>query len=236
MNSNWTTNPPTINGIITGTEWDDATVAVFNASNLWSPDFLNITVRAKNDAKNLYLCIQWIDYTYDTYYDQLGVLFDDSADGFWGNGENAVLFPITTLGWLPLDSNCERAGGLSIFYTNNDTYGTHGSTVAGWAGYVYTVEMSLPLNSSDAEDLQSTPGDLIGIALFVGFDWDGSFQYIFQYPNGTQDNWLVERLQLASGSGGIGTPSTFLYLLTTVTFIAVYTLWKKDKLSNLKVS
>jgi hypothetical protein len=62
--------------------------------------------------------------------------------------------------------------------------------------YVYTVEFAIPLGRSDADDMATTAGALIGVYFCM---WDNANLYI--YPNGTAS----VTFQLATAPSGIGT-------------------------------
>ncbi|MHA1265099.1 MAG: hypothetical protein ACTSRS_07655 [Candidatus Helarchaeota archaeon] len=88
----------------------------------------------------------------------------------------------------------------------------------GHTGVAYVVEFAIPLNSADPEDLQSTAGSVIGIALCV-LDW-GADEY--HYPANTTVNYSAVSFQLAGAPSDIGVP-LFLPVLAALGALVMLT-------------
>jgi hypothetical protein len=116
--SSWTTNPPTIDGVISGGEWTDAAVRDFTLDmrdRTWGFSYENLSARfyVKNDENNIYAAVQIFNEDYDANsafgdkYDGLGLLFEDNHDHVLVDGDNG--------------EGCEL-NETSIYYANNDLY------------------------------------------------------------------------------------------------------------------
>jgi hypothetical protein len=232
LNSNWTTSPPTINGTASAGEWDDAYVNAIIAYYGSTP--LSVTLYAKNDADNLYLRIQWPDVTGDQV-DTLCIMFDEGNDGNWSGpgSENGVAMAMNSTYYEGYD-------GYNVFASTPvfpDVTTQDGQQACSWLGS-YFIELSIPLDCSDPEDMQCTAGDVIGIAIIIGNDINLAppTGKVYEYPNGTfSEESITATFQLASAPGGIGTPFNFVLLLGSLIFITIITIWKKTPLKNANI-
>jgi len=86
----WTTNPPTIDGVISGGEWADATLVNFAFEMRGLGGGLGDTLVAKfyvkNDGNNLYVAILVFDEDYDavdglSLWDGCAIFFEEDNDG-----------------------------------------------------------------------------------------------------------------------------------------------------------
>jgi hypothetical protein len=93
-----------------------------------------------------------------------------------------------------------------------------------WASNYYIVEVAIPINCTDAEDLQPGAGDVMGI----GVMWtDGDSMNSYEYPINSAFGATVS-FKLASAPL-IGTPLTFAFLLSTLVGITIITIHVKKK-------
>jgi hypothetical protein len=231
VNSNWATTIPTIDGTASSGEWDDAAANAITAYDGSTP--LSVFLYAKNDANNLYLRIQWTDAS-TNYLDLVGVFFDEGNDGNWsGPGiENGVLVYMNATWYLGFDGYCEIG-----YLISNDTVSQDGAWAVTHPVTAYIVELSIPLGRADLEDLQSSAGSLIGIAVIIGDSFTqppGTSKY-YQYPNNTKNDQGTASFQLATAPSGseIGTPFTLIFLISS---IAIITILKIAKVSRARAA
>jgi len=156
-------NPITLDGGISGNEWEDAGqlpltfVYTHGESSLTYPGVIYL----KHDGSCLWICIRVQDDDEDKFPalgDYAAILFDASGDGEIGSGDDSAIIhhgmdaedlrPDEDGVWL---SDTEFGG-------NNDVAGQ-----SGWASGWYTYEMRKPLNSGDTNgyDIAISPGDTI---------------------------------------------------------------------------
>ena len=82
LDSNWSTSAPTIDGLITAGEWDDAYINNFWAiSDLDLITPIQVFMFAMNNGSYLYLRIQWNDPDHDAVLDYVIICFDEDNDG-----------------------------------------------------------------------------------------------------------------------------------------------------------
>lgn len=163
-----TETPPTIDGVMSSGEWDDAdTVLVFNGS--WA----NSTIYVMNDEDNLYIALLVVDSTFMST-DSMSVRFDndhnhvtdEDDDKAWAypTTYNDMHFEAAALGWGTSDSQ-------------SDGSGTGGTTGSGTNFF----EISKPLNSGDPEDFNLTMGDTVGACVSY-FDDGTAYSKDTVYP------------------------------------------------------
>lgn len=178
--SNWTETPPTIDGTTGIGEWTNAYQNSFTAYRISDsfPSF-QVTLWAMNDGNNLYLCVQWTDSTYDSNGDRMDLYFDEHNDGNWSTPatENALMVYMDN---TP-DFQWMDAYGQYMTDPQNDTTSQDGAAAGSWASNTYTVEISIPIGSSDPEDLQPTNGSVMGIGFMA---MDGATAIPYGYPLG----------------------------------------------------
>jgi len=177
VSSSWTTNPPTIDGVISGGEWADATVVPFTFEMRGTLGGLGDTLDAifyvKNDGSNIYTAVQVLNEEYSALdfglqWDGLALLFDDNHNGNLEDGENGE--GATTYNASVNPSPFYTHHDLSIYSMSWDTdinWGgnedgamawTHTAMIEGVSG-TYTFEMQIPLTTvpdGDAYDLYIT--------------------------------------------------------------------------------
>jgi hypothetical protein len=171
--SSWTTNPPTIDGAISGGEWTDAAVRDFTFDMRLrgldvSIENLSARFYVKNDANNIYAAVQIFDEDYDAanlgnHYDAFALLFEDNHDHVLVFGDNGVgihmwpgssfhtnndaYYNSSSTQWLP-DAGSPPSGAGK---TNDGAFSwSHTNPVEEGTG-TYTFEMTIPLVGSDGD-------------------------------------------------------------------------------------
>ena len=162
--SSWTTNPPTIDGVISGGEWTDATVVNFAFEMRGLGGGLGDTLVAKfyvkNDGNNLYAAILVFDEDYDavdglSLRDGCAMFFEEDNDGNlddYDTGMEAETYP-GALCYADHDM-VHRTWDLDINYGGNEDgemAWTHSVMVEDAVGD-YTFEMKIPLTTSPDGD------------------------------------------------------------------------------------
>jgi len=197
--SAWATVTPTIDGVISIGEWEDAdslTVNVIGANG----DPHSLTLYVKNDATYLYLAVVVDDEYSDPAemgYDFLNFRFDNDHDGVTEIGDDGLAIrydcaviedtynPTGVEGWSYSDIS---DGGT------NDLTGaiTHSNPVPNGMG-IYTAEYRHPLDSTDdAHDFSLFIGDTVGFkfTLADGDPWPGPNGY-FDWPSPTAADIII---------------------------------------------
>jgi hypothetical protein len=166
INSYWASTTPTINGILSPSEWADAKIVNFQFYMRSRTDgslqnTLNAKLYVKNDYNNLYVAVQIFNDTYwaqdlASRYKGFAILFNNNDNGTLGQGENGE--GITTWTGSPFysknDLYYDKIGGqwdsdVNIGKTNDGAISfTHTNPVNGALGN-WTFEMSIPLVGSD---------------------------------------------------------------------------------------
>jgi hypothetical protein len=195
--SAWATVTPTIDGVISLGEWDDADSITVKVSGQ-NGETHNLAVYVKNDATDLYIAIVVDDEYSDPAqpgYDFLNLVFDNDHDGVCEIGDDRLsikfdgtvqdLYDPTGVQWSFPDT---VDGGT------NDIVGaiTHTNPVPDGWGY-YTAEYQHPLDTTDdAHDFSLSAGDTVGF-YFMLADGDphtgptGSFSWPSDFPSGFAD-------------------------------------------------
>jgi len=156
-------NTVTLDGGISGNEWDDAGQLSLNFvyNNGESSTTYPGTIYLKHDGVYLWICIRVQDDDENKYpqmYDYAAILFDANGDGGIGPGDDSAILH-HGLGSLDLRPD-EREVWLSdTEFGGNSDVGGESRWAAGW----YTYEMRKPLNSGDTKgyDIAISPGDTI---------------------------------------------------------------------------
>ncbi|HUX98310.1 MAG TPA: hypothetical protein VMV49_02035 [Candidatus Deferrimicrobium sp.] len=236
--SNWLeedSSPPVIDGSYTANEWSEAYNNTFFLIELGNPSNTRIlTIFALNDDNDLYICALWSDSTYDIMGDRIRILFDEDNDGNWsGPGiktENGVLCLLVNGGPIFAWDDCYCTPNL-MMPTHADEGTQDGAAAGSYSSSQYKVEIKIPLNCTDMEDLQSKAGDLIGIAFWVQ---DLKVSDNYEYPNETSVNHLSAPFQLASSaSTSIGTPIIFFSYLIGITSAVLLNHWRTTRRDTL---
>lgn len=156
-------NPVSLDGDISGNEWEDGGqlsltfVYTHGESSLTYPGVIYL----KHDGTYLWICIRVQDDDENKFpemYDYVAILFDASGDGDIGAGDDSA---IIHHGLGPLDLRPDEDGvwlSDTEFGGNSDVDGQ-----SGWAAGWYTYEMRKPLNTGDTNgyDIAISPGDTI---------------------------------------------------------------------------
>lgn len=156
-------NPVTLDGEISGNEWDDA--GQLSVTFVYTDDGSSLTypgtIYFKHDGTYLWICIRVQDDDENRYpemYDYAAILFDASGDGDIGPGDDSA---IIHHGLGPVDL---RPGEDEVWRSDTE-FGGNSDVVgqSGWAAGWYTYEMRKPLNSGDTNgyDIAISPGDTI---------------------------------------------------------------------------
>jgi outer membrane protein assembly factor BamB len=166
--SAWASVVPTIDGVISPGEWDDADSTVFY---MGPSDACRSTLYVKNDFDNLYMVFKIEGVTYGPSgpaCDVFRMFFDNDNDGVL-NEEGDDILMMSTYGSIPSFDDQFRTGTGGIGWdtsfggsTDGQGKGTHTNPTPNATG-AYTFEMSHPLNSSDdAHDFSLKLGDKVG--------------------------------------------------------------------------
>ena len=165
VESAYTEIVPTIDGVFSPDEWDDATKiskefeSMFVLNNSFAETH-EMDLYFKNDGDNLYIGLKISDddnnHSGDDF-DAIHINFDDPHDGIYNEGEDQKAFPTIYDGFY--DEN----------HRDNDDEedvnqgGTQdGTGVILYQSEYYLIEISVPLNSGDSLDIQTNVGDVIG--------------------------------------------------------------------------
>lgn len=168
--SSWTTSPPTIDGVISGGEWTDATLVPFTFDmRLRALDFsmenLSASFYVKNDGNNIYAAVQIFNEDYDddnlgNHYDVFGLLFEDNHDHVLVDGDNGEGIWMwsgsafhTENDWYYNSSGTQWLADVSHAGQTNDgaLAWTHTAAPTEEAIGTYTFEMRIPLVGSDGD-------------------------------------------------------------------------------------
>jgi len=170
--SSWTTSPPTINGVISGGEWADATIRDFTFDmRLRGLDFsienLSARLYVKNDLNNVYAAVQIFDEDYDArdagdFYDGFALLFEDNHDHVLVDGDNGAGIRMwtgspfhTNNDWYYNSSSSWLADGAAPPFgagkTNDGAFAWTHTNLTENAPGDYTFEMRIPLVGADGD-------------------------------------------------------------------------------------
>ncbi len=162
---------PTIDGVISPGEWDNAGFADFPV-NLPEGGTTPGRVFAMNDASNLYLAIRFSRSIVDPGNTASFEFDNDHAGGARVIGDDVILFnPSANIGFL--DEVRATAppcpSGALCGFRDTDVGGTNdGAGAFGNDGTFTVYEFSHPLDSSDdANDFSLRAGDTVGFTLFI---------------------------------------------------------------------
>jgi hypothetical protein len=160
-------NPVTLDGEISGSEWDDA--GQLSVTFVYAPGGPSITypgtIYFKHDGTCLWICIRVQDDDENAFPetdDYAAILFDANGDGDIGSGDDSAIIHHGLHGFLadlrPDEQGIWRADNDTEFSGNNDV-----AAESRWAAGWYIYEMCKPLNSGDSNgcDIAISPGDTI---------------------------------------------------------------------------
>lgn len=195
--SAWASVIPTIDGILSLGEWDDADSRIFYMGP--SEDH-RATLYVKNDYENLYIAFQIEGVTYGPNgpaCDGLRIWFDNDNDGtLYENGDDILMQStydlVLSQNWMDdlfYRSEISHFAWDTGFGGSNDGsgYWTHTNPTPNATG-VYVFESSHPLNSDDdTHDFSLSLGDEVGF--YIEF-WEGI--YVSIDPWLTRADWSDE--------------------------------------------
>jgi len=151
ITSGWASAPPTLDSTISPGEWDNAYTLTFAGG----------TVYVMNDDTNLYWAAVIPDP--DTGGDWLSTFFDDGHDTVLTDGDEdakSVILP------SPPGTGDWHWDSLSVSWQVDITDDLLLGSGFAYAAGQYTIEMGMPLDSGDSQDLSASAGDTVGLALF----------------------------------------------------------------------
>ncbi len=156
-------NPVTLDGDISGNEWEDAGqlsltfVYTHGESSLTYPGVIYL----KHDGSCLWICIRVQDDDEDKFPalgDYAAILFDATGDREIGPGDDSAIIH------HGMDAEDLRPDEEGIWLSDTEFGGKNDvAGQSGWASGWYTYEMRKPLNSGDTNgyDIAISPGDTI---------------------------------------------------------------------------
>ncbi len=170
---------PTIDGDINEAEWLDAnaykaTLPWVDAGFVETGNTTKALVLVKNDGDNLYMAFRYEDDIWDAeldcsnnpaVIDIFGIAFDEDNSGTIDPGEDRKGFVAIWAGGF-FDKYGDNGSDTDSRFDGNGRMRYHASEKR------FHVEMKIPLNSGDPNDIAITPGDAIGvqITMYDGFD------------------------------------------------------------------
>jgi hypothetical protein len=174
--SNWTTIPPTIDGVIDPvTEWGGA--HVYDISDVYGYGDLSIPnnpgdciLYLMNDSNNLYMAVDYVADVTLTAYDQIGPYFDENNDNAWDTDSTEGNF------WFYWDGSVD-----DIVYRSIPDYISHSAPGVSYARSLITnqqYEVSIPfgIDTTNFHYLYNTQFP----------DTFGFFIYVLDQSNGDQ--------------------------------------------------
>lgn len=165
VNSRWAYTSPTIDGVMSSGEWDDATVVDFPLNMTKSDGSLNQTLDArfyvKNNLTHICAAVQIFNDDYDAedgpglHYDSFALLFEDDHDHTLETGDNGAAVDIWDGGSSHLNNDWYWHGYWDLdFYagqTNDNALSWSHTNLTEEAIGNYTFEMGIPLVGSDGD-------------------------------------------------------------------------------------
>ena len=172
INSNWATTIPTIDGVKSTGEWDDAWSDTVSMNPAVGTSPLEVPLWVKNDGTNLYLAYDVPDTTDDN--DLFGILFDNHNDC-----ENGTMVEGPGDEWKAIDPHNVLGAGTFVDgylqFANIDAV-QNGIGTGVWSANKWFFEFEVPLNSGDSQDISALQGETIGF-LFVHCQMDLAQEY-----------------------------------------------------------
>lgn len=156
-------NTVTLDGGVSGNEWDDAGQLPLNfvyADGESSTTYPG-TIYLKHDGTYLWICILVQDDDENKFPDMsdyAAILFDANRDGEIGNGDDSAIIH------HGLDPSDKRPDEKEMWWSDTEFGGSNDvAGESGWSAGWYTYEMRKPLNSGDVKgyDIAISPGDTI---------------------------------------------------------------------------
>jgi len=167
--SAWASSPPTIDGVLSASEWDSAATIEFTITYLVGEPTKGGTLYVMNDLDNLYLAVKIEDDDLNLG-DVLDFHFDNDNDGNREDGDDVLGFDVN-YGFY--DSFWRTDFGLHGHLMDWVDGGTSdGMAAASGDGFYNVFEFSHPLQSADINhDFTLNAGDSVGF--LIGYDDDG---------------------------------------------------------------
>ena len=166
INNGSATVVPTLDGVISPGEWDDAEMRYATLNGVGGKFW------AKNDGQYLYLAFEnSVDHTLD-HYDQVGVYFDTDNDDMWAADSSEGNY------WLVYDATGDSL--LSTFrpWLPDTTTGTQVSPAPGVSGHISAasgvVQYEVAIDLSVAH-FNPQPGDTTGFRIYLYDNGPGTF-------------------------------------------------------------
>ncbi|MCP4358835.1 MAG: S8 family serine peptidase [Chloroflexi bacterium] len=211
-----TSAPPTIDGLISAGEWDDA--LIMDISTVANP----VMMYVKHDGNMLYLAFDDQNDTTSDTFDQIGVYFDDEGgtaptlyDNLWTNaacaGTNNTGEGNFWLGNFAPDAD-DRWRELIVGPTTCTPQlgGTNVQIAYGLGSGNMQYETAIPLDGSSA--MTATAGDTMGYRVYVLDNATGIFNGRFPNPSTFNDPSTYGNLHLDSNSTGCNNPQDLPWL------------------------
>jgi len=191
ISSAWVSTIPTVDGILSDGEWDEAARVMFTLS---TPEPHNCSLYVKNDEQKLYLLVVIEAEEYDAFppeggpSDSLSIQFDNDNDGvIWTVGDDCLFmrgdggfiydgFRRPDHGWGPDDSDHGTNDIVAaVTHTNPSAIGN------------YTFEFLHPLNTvDDTHDFSLSVGETVGFKINYGDGASpGTYHAFWPNRNGT---------------------------------------------------
>jgi len=222
INSGWTDTPPTIDGVKSVGEWDDATMVQHDWG--WGSGAIPIMwVHVMNDAINLYVLIE-IEDDDTTVGDDVRIFFDNlhlSGSSPVDNDDMIKLVNDDTYGDYYYDS------GMPAYYFDTTGSGsTDGQGSCGQIAVIYYFELSHPLCSGDIRDFCLSLGQTVGFTIYFSDGGDGSGYWPgdASYPYEYGDIIIAQRPEKPEAVGGDVLLADKLELLTPCLIMAIVVL------------
>ena len=179
IKSGWTKNAATIDGIVSGEEWEDAEFTVVRAWNDSSDAYRDFQIWIMNDKNYIYLRALVNDDTADD--DSFFVALDEAADGNFTTFGLLEEFIAFWLNGVPSHDEIHDGYGHNQYLYQDDSISDDSIGSYAWSSTNYIIELKIPLRAADQEDLQASAGDLIGIAFGFYSGYTGT--KVFGYPD-----------------------------------------------------
>jgi hypothetical protein len=181
ISSSYTSSAPLIDGVIGDGEWANKMPITLNGFNNPSST-KNGALYVMNDNSTLYIAVVIPDATKDADYLMLD--FDQGNDHVaTDGGEDATGFNVGDV-YPGMPTSYADYHWTTSSWWQQDT-ATHGAGAMKYASNNYTYEFSKPLNSSDPQDMNLKPGEIIGFRIET---WDTTLNDWYRYPQNTVDS------------------------------------------------
>jgi hypothetical protein len=181
ITSNYTSSPPTIDGIINADEWITMIPITLNGFEN-TTNTLEGELSVIHDTNNIYIAVEIPDADFD-WEDYILIAFDQGNDNVaTDGGEDAFTIYFSSLPpgmYIDLHWNASEGGWIM-----DDE--THGAVEYSYDEEVgkFEYEFAKPLKSNDSQDIAVNLGDTLGFRMVV---WDETTHDYYRYPLDTVD-------------------------------------------------